>query len=131
LTPPSRRSRSCWFTGPGGIGKTSLLEAIAEQAGEAGTSSVVRLDGRDLPSSPRAALDVVRQALGTPCGDELVAESEGRLVLLVDAYERLGALDEWVRTWLLPRLPATALTVAWRADPAWRGLLRIVSLRAR
>jgi hypothetical protein len=39
---------------------------------------------------------------------------------------------------LLPRLPATALTVvagrelpgpAWRADPAWRGLLRIVSLR--
>jgi hypothetical protein len=43
-----------------------------------------------------------------------------------------------MRNRLLPRLPATALTVvasrippdsAWRADPAWRGLLRVVSLR--
>ena len=62
----------------------------------------------------------------------------GRLVVLVDTYERLAPLDDWVRTRLLPRLPATALTVvagrtppgpAWRADPAWRELLRVVSLR--
>jgi hypothetical protein len=127
-----------WVAGPGGIGKTSLLDAIAEQVEEAGGSSVVRLDGRDLPSSPGAVLDVVREALGVPYGDEPVAAPEGRLVVLLDAYERLGALDDWVRAWLLPRLPATALTVvasrelpgpAWRADPAWRELLRVVSLR--
>jgi AAA ATPase domain len=127
-----------WLTGPGGIGKTSLLEAIAEQAEEAGGRRVVRLDGRELPSSPRVALDVVREALGTAEGDETLASPEGRLVLLFDAYERLGGLDEWVRTWLLPRLPASALTVvagrelpgpAWRADAAWRRLLRVVSLR--
>lgn len=127
-----------WFAGPGGIGKTSLLEAIAEEAEEVRGSSVVRLDGRDLPSSPRVALDVVREALGASHGNEAVAATEGRLVLLFDSYERLGALDDWVRTWLLPRLPATALTVvacrelpgpAWRADPAWRELLRVVSLR--
>ena len=127
-----------WFAGPGGIGKTTLLEAIAKEAEEAGGSSIVRLDGRHLPSSPRVALDVVREALGTPHGDEAIAAPEGRLLLLFDAYERLGALDDWVRTWLLPRLPATALTVvacrelpgpAWRADPAWRELLRVVSLR--
>jgi hypothetical protein len=61
-----------------------------------------------------------------------------RLVVLIDTYERLAPLDDWVRTRLLPRLPATALTVAagrappdsaWRADPAWRELLRVVSLR--
>ena len=60
------------------------------------------------------------------------------MVIMFDTYERLGQLDEWVRTWLVPRLPATALTVlagraapdsAWRADPAWRELLRVVSLR--
>jgi hypothetical protein len=60
------------------------------------------------------------------------------VVLLLDTYERLAPLDDWVRTTLLPRLPATALTVAagrtplasaWRADPAWRELLRVVSLR--
>ena len=128
-----------WFSGPGGIGKTSLLEAIAELAEAAGGWRVVRLDGRELPSSSRVALDVVREALGTTEGDEAVAAPEGRLVLLFDAYERLGGLDEWVRTWLLPRLPATALTVvAGRAvaGPGMarrrcvaRALLRVVSLR--
>ena len=58
--------------------------------------------------------------------------------MLLDTYERLAPLDDWVRTRLLPRLPPTALTVvagrvgpgpAWRADPAWRELLRVVSLR--
>ena len=126
-----------WFTGPGGIGKTSLLEVIADQATEAG-ASVVQLDGRDLPPSPSAVLEALGGALGTSLAEESIAVPDGRFVLLIDAYERLGALDDWVRTWLLPRLPATALTVvagrewpspAWRADPAWRDLLRVVALR--
>jgi hypothetical protein len=127
-----------WFSGPGGIGKTSLLDVVAEQAGEAGGVSIVRLDGRDLPPSPPAVVEALGVVLGPPQGDEAIAAPEGRLVLMIDAYERLGAVDDWVRTWLLPRLPATALTVvagrelpgpAWRADPAWRDLLRVVSLR--
>ena len=32
----------------------------------------------------------------------------GRVVLLFDTYERLAPLDDWVRTVLLPRLPADA-----------------------
>jgi hypothetical protein len=75
-----------------------------------------------------------------PEGEGAIAalSGSGRLVVLVDTYERLGPLDDWMRNQLLPRLPATALTVvasrtppdsAWRADPAWRGLLRVVSLR--
>jgi len=125
-----------WLTGPGGIGKTSLLDVIAEQAAEAG-SSIVRLDGRDLSSSP-AVLEALGGELGTTLADEPTAGLDGRLVLLFDAYERTGTLDDWVRTWLLPRLPATTLTVvagrerpgpAWRADPAWRDLLRVVALR--
>jgi hypothetical protein len=127
-----------WLTGPGGIGKTSLLDVIAEEAVEAGGSIVVRLDGRDLPSSPSGALEALGSALGTPQVEEVIAALEGRLVLVIDAYERLVALDDWVRTWLLPRLPDNAFTVvagregpgsAWRADPAWRDLLRVVALR--
>ena len=59
-------------------------------------------------------------------------------MVLIDTFERLAPLDDWVRTVLLPSLPADAVMVfagrdppspAWRADPAWRELLRVVSLR--
>jgi hypothetical protein len=125
--------------GPAGIGKTSLLDVFAGLAADVG-ASMVRLDGRDLLPSPPAVLDALREVLHVPDGEgAIVGPSEtDRVVLLVDTYERLAPLDDWLRTRLLPRLPATALTVvagrmppsgAWRADPAWRDLLRVVSLR--
>jgi hypothetical protein len=126
-----------WVAGPGGIGKSTLLEVVAEEVDQV-ESTVVRLDGRELQPSPRAVLDGLRARLGAPAGEEAIAAPEGRLVLLIDAYERLETVDDWVRGWLLPRLPASALTLiacrnlpsaAWRADPAWRELLRVVSLR--
>ena len=126
-----------WFTGPGGIGKTSLLEVLAEQAETSG-ASVVRLDGRELTPSPREVSEVLRAALGASPLDGGSPPAQPRLVLLIDAYDRLGDLDDWTRTTLLPALPADALTViatrsppaaGWRSDPAWRGLLRVVSLR--
>ena len=63
---------------------------------------------------------------------------EARIVVLIDSYERLAPLDGWVRSSVLPQLPMSAITVlagpsapsdAWRSDPAWGELLRIVSLR--
>ena len=68
----------------------------------------------------------------------LPADGASNLVLLIDAYEQMSTLDGWFRTHLLAQLPASALTViaardaptaAWRADQAWAGLLRVVSLR--
>jgi hypothetical protein len=126
-----------WFTGPGGVGKTTLLDVVGERAAQAG-SYVVRLDGRDVSGSPQAVLEALGDALGTPVVDQASVAPPGRLVVLIDAYERLGGLDDWLRTWLLPRLPLSSLTVvagrdppgpAWRADPGWRDLLRVVALR--
>jgi hypothetical protein len=60
------------------------------------------------------------------------------VVILFDSDERRIKLDEWIRTRLLSRLPATALTLvacrtppgpAWHADPARQDLLRVVPLR--
>jgi hypothetical protein len=138
LESPEPQFLLLYIHGPPGIGKTMLLDVYAEVAAEAG-ASVVRLDGRDLVPSPQAVL----QALGVPEGLEggsTIAgpSKDGRMVIMFDTYERLASLDEWVRTWLVPRLPASTLTVlagraapdsAWRADPAWRELLRVVSLR--
>src|SRR4029450_8961669 len=89
---------------------------------------------------PPAVLEALGGVLEVPEGDGAIAgpSDGGRLVGLLDTYERLGPLDEWGRSGRLRRLPATALTVAagrmppgsaWRADPAWRELLRVVALR--
>lgn len=125
-----------YLHGPGGIGKSSLLDVVAELAAGVG-AAVVRLDGRDLTPTPSAVLEVLGRSLNVPDGDDAIS-GPGRVVLVVDTYERLEPLDEWLRTTLLPRLPATALTVlagrappssSWRADPGWGDLLRVVSLR--
>lgn len=116
--------------GPGGIGKTTLLDVFAELATVAG-ARVVRLDGRDVEPTPVA----VTAALGV---DVEEMGGLGQVVLLVDTFERLAPLDEWLRVRLLPRLPATAVAVlagraapgpAWRGDPAWDAVLRVVPLR--
>jgi hypothetical protein len=125
--------------GPAGIGKTTLLDVYAEVATDAG-ASVVRIDGRELVPAVPMVLEALRGVLEVPDSPGTVVgqPGTGRLVLLIDTYERLAPLDDWIRTALLPRLPATAVTVAagrtppgpaWRADPAWRELLRVVSLR--
>jgi hypothetical protein len=62
-------------------------------------------------------------------GDELA--ERGAPVLVLDGYERLGLLDDWVRDVLVPALPASSTTIlvsrrpsnaAWRTDE-WRSLL--------
>jgi hypothetical protein len=59
-------------------------------------------------------------------------------VLVIDTYELLAPLDEWVREEFLPALPGDALVViagrhppapGWSADPAWRELLHVISVR--
>jgi hypothetical protein len=125
-----------YLHGPGGIGKTGLLDVFATLAEGAG-ASVVRLDGRDLVPSPPSLLSILGASVDVPNGDAPISSSEP-LVVLVDSYERLAPVDDWLRTRLLPRFPANALTViagripppaAWRADPGWHDLLRVVTLR--
>ncbi|WP_051218221.1 ATP-binding protein [Nocardioides insulae] len=105
--------------GPGGIGKTTLLEAMARVAVRDGRS-VSYLDARDLVCSTQA----VAEAIGTPPPD----------VLLVDGYELLEPLDGWFRELLVPSRPADGVTVlagraapprAWLLDPGWRQLSRV------
>jgi len=113
--------------GPGGIGKTSLLDELALQAREAGVG-VARLDARDLRPSP--------EAVATAAEAVLEAAGDGRRLLLVDTYERIEGLDGWLRRTFVPSLRATDLVVlAGRNRPAaewrstWAGAVAEIPLR--
>jgi hypothetical protein len=125
--------------GPGGVGKTMLLGEYARVAGDAGTF-VVRLDGRTVEPTPPGFLLALRQALGLADQDSPLAalDRQHRNLLLIDTYELLAPLDAWLRETFLPDLPEQALVViagrhppaaAWRTDPGWADLTRIVALR--
>ncbi|MFD5825954.1 ATP-binding protein [Lentzea sp. NPDC060358] len=107
--------------GPGGVGKSALLDVFADLAAGKGFD-VVRADARYLALG--------REALPVPAGDAPV-------VLVLDTYELLEPLDDWVREHYLPSLPESCLVVIagrrgpgprWRADPAWRALMTVVPL---
>jgi hypothetical protein len=110
--------------GPGGIGKTALLGMFAELATDAGRRTL-RLDARSLEPSPPG----IQDAVGEPATGQ---------VILLDTYERLAPLDDWLRESFLPALPQDAVVViagrnpptpGWLADPGWQELLRVLSLR--
>jgi hypothetical protein len=115
-----------WVCGPGGIGKSALLDRFADEA-EAQGRPVYRVDGRDVLSSADAFAAVAGGAAGTPGA-----------VVLVDTFEQCGELEGWLRRDFAPGLPASAVLVVasrrppeldWRSDPAWAQVLQIISLR--
>ncbi|PRY41339.1 hypothetical protein CLV43_10597 [Umezawaea tangerina] len=107
--------------GVGGVGKSALLDVFADLAAEKGFEPV-RVDARHLALG-RGALPVL--------ADDALA------VLLIDTYELLEPVDDWIREHYLSSLPASCLVVIagrrgpgprWRADPAWREVTRVVAL---
>ena len=125
--------------GPGGIGKTALLRRLCLDAEAAGALAVL-VDGRTVAGSPAGFTAALAAALGLAPGHDPVPElGDGpRLVLVLDTFERCSALQAWLREDFLPRLPASAMIViagreppedAWRLDPAWQDMLRVVALR--
>lgn len=125
--------------GPGGVGKTTLLHGFARIAAMAGRT-VFHLDARDVDPSPQGFLLALASRAGIDEGwDGLERWSAlPPAVILLDTYERLAPLDDWIREVFLPSLPTHVLTIIagrsppsepWHTDPAWRDLARIVSLR--
>jgi hypothetical protein len=120
--------------------------AYGEAARQAGFT-VAQLDGgriRPTPAGIQAAVhdslavSEAERALMTSSVQRSEAWSGNRSVVIVDAAERLGDVEEWLREKWLPTLPGGTLVVIagrrppgerWRSDPGWRDLLRVVSLR--
>lgn len=126
--------------GPGGIGKTTLLQAFLRHCAQQGVAAWY-VDARLLDPLPEALLAALRRTLGL-AGDAdpmaALADRSARQVLLIDTCEAIAGLDGWLRETFLPQLPDQVLVVlagrhapeaAWTTDPGWQALMRVVPLR--
>jgi hypothetical protein len=103
VDPPASVVHIC---GPGGVGKSTLLREVARRARDRGIC-VVAVDGRELGPAPGALEAALRKD-----------EDAGRLLVLLDSYERMVALDSYIRQDLLPELPDhTLVLIAGRGEP--------------
>ncbi len=120
------------------MGKTTLLHEFARVADESGRA-VMRIDGRNIEPSAAGVLCEMSQQSGVEQANvsAVIERWPAGGVLLVDTYELLASVDEWLRHTLLPQLPARSLVViagrddpatAWRTDVAWAALTRIEPL---
>jgi hypothetical protein len=92
--------------GPGGIGKSSLLRELGRRAELLGRETF-SVEGRELPPMPDALEAILAGA----------RDSEAPVVL-IDTYERMAALDGYLRRGLLPTLPdRTLVVIAGRTPP--------------
>ena len=126
--------------GPGGVGKSTLLQEFALLS-ERYRVRPVYLDARHIDLSPDAFIKALGTSLGHNNGasiPDLLDATSQRTVILIDTYEVLSPLDDWLRTTFLPQLPDTVLTVlagrdqpnvAWQSDSGWQDLVRVISLR--
>lgn len=129
-----------YIYGPGGIGKTTLLGEFAAISEDRHLRAIY-LDGRTIQAESEALLGALGNALNIALSDSPIAalaQIPGPSVLLIDTYEDLCTLDEWMRDQFLPELPESVLVViadrnppssAWLADPGWQTLIRTIPLR--
>ncbi|TIC80467.1 hypothetical protein E8D34_18965 [Nocardioides sp. GY 10113] len=122
--------------GPGGVGKSTLLTALADRLSDRGRESL-RVDGQDVEPSPAAlaaALAALRDAPGAQVAD--LCPPGG--VVLLDRFELLAGVERWLWRDLLPAMPGDSVLVVagrnpppeeWRSDPVWSALALEVPLR--
>ena len=126
--------------GPGGIGKSTLLREFGRMAEDQGWNAVY-FDARNIEPLPEVFTATLQRYLEVPAGGDLgefIASHPRRLLLMVDTFETLAPLDDWLREQFLPLLPEKVLVVlsgrnpptpAWRADPGWQSILETLPLR--
>jgi hypothetical protein len=140
IIDPAPETAVIWIWGPGGVGKSSLLDILVTEAIGAGVTPV-RIDARDVERSPEGLRSAIRTRLGIDESESIeeAFAAESRCVLLIDTYEWLApAVDEWMRETFLPGLPESTFVVlagrdrpadAWRSDSGWASLMRVMPLR--
>jgi hypothetical protein len=137
-SPP--RTPLFFVYGPGGIGKTTLLERLRTEAAIEGIA-FRGIDAAGVPPTPddiTAALARAVRLRPESTFEELRAVfSRDRSVLVIDSFECLEPMRDWVRDTLLPALPSQMSVVLagrqapdthWTAHPLWCDAMRSIGL---
>ena len=136
-------SRPCWLrtdrpscsctAPPGSERACSSMPWSPRPAGAA-----IRLDARRVEPTPTAFLEASSAAIGTRPRLRRAGRchaADGFSLLVIDGYERLRLIDDWIRDHLVPALPAPSTTVLVTRTPpnaAWRtGEWRQLATRSR
>src|SRR5688572_6605773 len=106
--------RVLFVHGPGGIGKTTLLQEFRVRAAD---RTVALLDGREIDPSPEGMHAAIRLALGHHDDHPPIERLPPGALLLVDGYEQLTPIDGWLRDELIPHLRADNVVVLAGRDP--------------
>lgn len=129
--------------GPGGVGKTALLEQMQWLGRQAGMDCI-RIDGRDMEPSAYGVLHSLASSLGLPPTQALMPailqawRQQPRRLLLIDTFEHLVHLERWLRDQLLAELPRQSIVVlagrhppdeSWTSDPIWSHGTQVIRLR--
>jgi AAA ATPase-like protein len=138
LAAPDPAFSVLYVHGPGGIGKSALLDRLAADAAAAG-KLVVHVDLHTIPARAPAFVAALAGAVDRTGSDDLaeLVRDLRQLVLVVDTFELGDALQDWLADELIPALPAGTLVMIagrnlpptrWQTDPAWRTVARVVAL---
>jgi energy-coupling factor transporter ATP-binding protein EcfA2 len=120
-------------TGPGGVGKSALLQAFQRVASQHGRR-VVLADARNVRATPEALL---RSLGGGGLEDVVKSLNETRPVLMLDTFEQLSDLTRYLQEQFLPRLETDIkLVIAGRyplgragtGQTLWHALIRPLTL---
>jgi hypothetical protein len=106
--------------GPSGVGKSTLLRLFAHHC-EQRNIPAIQIDARNVEPAPEAFVNALRPAMNLGPQDspfEAMAAHPGHVVILIDTYEALAPLDDWVRETLLGELPENMLMEVFKVTDA-------------
>jgi DNA-binding winged helix-turn-helix (wHTH) protein len=142
LATQSGGTQLYFIHGPGGIGKTTLLERLKSDATRAGIVCA-SIDASAIAATPTAIVAAIAEELAlfntaiTLQDISAAMTSSGCRLLLIDCFDAMGETSGWVREKLLPALPAEVRIVVagrnapdtfWTAHPLWSETMRCIQL---
>jgi hypothetical protein len=126
--------------GPGGVGKTTLMRQFAQMCHSLKLPCIY-VESRNIEPAPESFISSLRSLMGLNDADsplQKLAQRNQRTVILIDTYETIAELDEWLRDEFFPDLPENTLVVlsgrnppasGWRSDAGWQALIHTLPLR--